>query len=183
MDRQKLKELILKVSYREGNFTLASGQKSDFYIDLKPTALHPDGAYALGHLAVEMALKENLKIDAVGGMTLGADPIATSVSLAAREKGLIWPAFIVRKEPKSHGTSRFIEGTENLKPGARVLVVEDVVTTGGSSLKAIQHIKDAGYDPVAVFALVDREQGGKETFEKAGLMFFPLFSIREIRNK
>jgi len=183
MDRQKLKELILKVSYREGDFTLASGLKSDFYIDLKPTTLHPDGAYALGKLAVECVEKSGLKVDAVGGMTLGADPIATSVSLAAREKGYSWPAFIVRKEPKSHGTSRFIEGTENLKPGARVLVVEDVVTTGGSSLKAIQHLRDAGYEPVAVFTLVDREQGGRETFENAGLKLLPLFTIREIRQK
>jgi orotate phosphoribosyltransferase len=183
MDRQKLKELILKVSYREGNFTLASGKKSDFYIDLKPTTLHPDGAYALGRLAVEKIIEAGIPIDAVGGMTLGADPIGTAVSLAAREKGLQWPAFIVRKEPKDHGTSRYVEGTENLRPGARLLVVEDVVTTGGSSLKAIEHLRNAGYVPAAVLTLVDREQGGKEAFEKAGVPLLSLFSIKEIRSK
>ena len=179
--KSQLIELIRKVSYREGDFTLASGQKSTFYVDLKPTTLHPDGAYLIGKLAVEYVKSQGLQIDAVGGLTLGADPIATAVSLAAREVGLSWPAFIVRKEPKDHGTARYIEGVENLKPGARVLVLEDVVTTGGSSLKAIERLREAGYNPVAVLTVVDREQGGKEKFTAMGLGFVALARLGEVR--
>src|SRR6478609_8399805 len=125
-----LPKLIRQRSYREGDFTLASGKKSTFYVDLKATTLHPDGAYLVGKLAVAEAKRAGLEVQGVGGLTLGADPIATAVSLAAREAGLEWPAFIVRKEPKDHGTARYIEGVENLRPGAKLLVVEDVVTTG-----------------------------------------------------
>ena len=176
-----LAKLIKKLSYREGDFTLASGKKSNFYIDLKNTTLHPEGAHWIGKLAVDLVIKRKLHIDAVGGMTLGADPIATAVSLAAYEKKLSWPAFIVRKEPKKHGTSQFIEGTENLKPSARVLVVEDVVTTGGSSLKAIEILKTAGYQPVAVLTVVDRQEGGEKVFQDLGLDFLALTRISEIR--
>lgn len=179
--RRELIKLVRNLSYREGDFTLVSGQKSGFYIDLKATTLHPDGAYWLGRLAVQVMRESEVLVDAVGGLTLGADPIATAVSLAAREAGLRWPAFIVRKEPKGHGTSRFIEGTENLRPGARCLVVEDVVTTGGSSLKAIERLREAGYQPVAVMTIVDREQGGRETFERAGVQFIPLLTIGDVR--
>ena len=180
--KSALIKLIREKSYREGEFTLASGKKSSFYIDLKPTTLHPEGAYLIGKLAVEAILSEGLEIDAVGGLTLGADPIATAVSLASRDAGCSWPAFIVRKEPKDHGTARYIEGTENLKPGARVLVVEDVVTTGGSSQKAIERLRDAGYEPIAVLTIVDREQGGAEVFTREGLKFIPLLKLSEIRN-
>jgi orotate phosphoribosyltransferase len=173
--------LIRDRSYREGDFTLASGKKSSFYIDLKATTLHPDGAYLIGRAVVARARSEGLAIDAVGGLTLGADPMATAVSLAAREAGLQWPAFIVRKEPKGHGTSQYIEGTENLKPGARVLVLEDVVTTGGSSLKAIERLREAGFKPVAVMAVVDREQGGRAAFEAVGVKFLALTTLEEVK--
>src|SRR5690606_28611464 len=123
-DHDALKKLIREKSYREGDFTLASGQKSSYYIDLKATTLHPDGAYLIGRLVVKKALDLGWNIDAVGGLTLGSYPIATAVSLAAREAQLTWPAFIVRKEPKKHGTSRYIHGVEILKPGARVLILE-----------------------------------------------------------
>lgn len=180
-DRDKLKSLIREKSYREGDFTLASGQKSTFYIDLKATTLSADGAHLIGRLAVERVSKEGLQADAVGGMTLGADPIATAVSLASREKGWNWPAFIVRKEPKQHGTSQWIEGVENLEKGAKLLVVEDVVTTGGSSLKAIARLREEGFDPVALLTIVDREQGGAEAFESEGVRMFSLFTISEIQ--
>ncbi|MGZ3698784.1 MAG: orotate phosphoribosyltransferase, partial [Bdellovibrionota bacterium] len=145
----ELAKLVKKLSYREGDFTLASGQKSKFYVDLKATTLHPYGAWLIGKLAVECADREGLLVEGVGGLTLGADPLATAVSLAAREQGLHWPAFIVRKEPKDHGTARYIEGVENLRPGASLLVLEDVVTTGMSSMKAIERLREAGYNPVA----------------------------------
>lgn len=178
---EKLRSLIRERSYREGDFMLASGQKSSFYIDLKATTLHPEGAFQIGKLAADLIVEEKLNIDGVGGLTLGADPLATAVSLAGRNIQQSWPAFIVRKEPKGHGTSRYIEGVENFTPGARMLVLEDVVTTGGSSLKAIQRLREAGYDPVAVLTVVDREQGGAEVFEKEGLRFFSLLTISQIQ--
>lgn len=180
--KNKLIQLIRQVSYREGDFTLASGQKSRFYIDLKSTTLHPDGAYWIGQLSVEKLLSSGLLIQAVGGLTLGADPLATAISLAARERGLSWPAFIVRKESKDHGTGRFIEGTENLRSGASVIVLEDVVTTGGSSLKAIERLRQAGYHPVAALTVVDREQGGAQRIEAAGVQFLSLIKLSEIQN-
>lgn len=180
--RRNLISLIREASYREGDFTLASGKKSRFYIDLKATTLHPDGAHWIGELAVELALREKLGIDGVGGLTLGADPLATAISLAARARGLSWPAFIVRKEPKDHGTSRYIEGTENLKPGANVLVLEDVVTTGGSSIKAIERLREAGYNPVATLTVVDRQQGGAEALAAQGLRFFSLLTLEDIQS-
>lgn len=182
-DWDKLKDLVRQRSYREGDFTLASGQKSTFYIDLKATTLHPDGAYLIGRLAVAKAREQKWNIDAVGGLTLGADPIATAVSLAAREAKLQWPAFIVRKEPKKHGTSRYIEGVENLKAGAKVLVLEDVVTTGGSSLKAIERLREAGYEPVAVLTVVDREQGGAEAFRQVGVELASLLKISDLKSQ
>ncbi len=179
--KRDLIRLIREKSYREGDFTLASGKKSSFYVDLKATTLHHDGAYLIGKLTVEVVRAAGLKVDAVGGLTLGADPLATAVSLASREAGLGWPAFIVRKEPKDHGTSRWVEGTENLRAGARVLVLEDVVTTGGSSLKAIERLREAGYEPVAVLTVVDRQQGGAEAFAKVGVKLISLATIEEIR--
>ncbi|MBC7693760.1 MAG: orotate phosphoribosyltransferase [Methylotenera sp.] len=185
--KKDLLNLIREKSYREGDFTLASGQKSNFYIDLKATTLHSEGAYLIGKLTIQ-TLKDRAasltsKIQGVGGLTLGADPLATSVSLASREAGLHWPAYIVRKEPKAHGTSKYIEGTENLPEGAQVLVIEDVVTTGGSSLKAIERLREAGYRPVAVLTVVDREQGGEEVFRNAGVEYFSLLTITEIRSR
>lgn len=179
--RADLFRLIKKLSYREGDFTLASGKKSTFYIDLKATTLHPDGAHLIGEVAVETVLQSGLKIDAVGGLTLGADPLATAISLAARARGITWPAFIVRKEAKDHGTARYIEGTENMKPGGNVLVLEDVVTTGGSSQKAIERLREAGYNPVAVLTVVDREQGGVETLAKQGLKLISLATLENVR--
>jgi orotate phosphoribosyltransferase len=181
VDIESLNQLVRARSYREGDFTLVSGQKSTFYVDLKATTLHPDGAYLIGKLTVKLVQELGLEVEGAGGLTLGADPLATAVSLAAREEGLRWPAFIVRKEPKAHGTARYIEGVENLRPGAKLLVMEDVVTTGGSSLKAIERLREAGYDPVAVLTVVDREQGGRAIFEKAGVKFLPLTTLKAVQ--
>jgi orotate phosphoribosyltransferase len=179
--KKNLFKLIKKLSYREGDFTLASGKKSSFYIDLKATTLHPDGAYLIGEVAFQAILASGLSIDAVGGLTLGADPLATAISLAARSHGVIWPAFIVRKESKDHGTGRYIEGIENMRPGASVLVLEDVVTTGGSSQKAIDRLVEAGFNPVATLTIVDRQQGGEELLTKQGLRFLKLATLEDIR--
>lgn len=179
----RLIDILCKVSYREGKFKLASGKESTFYIDVKTTSLHPDGAHLIGQLAVERIIKEGLKIEGVGGLTLGADPLATAISLAARTAGHMWPAFIVRKEPKEHGTSKYIEGTENLKPGARLLVLEDVVTTGGSSIKAIERLKEAGYEPITVLTVVDRLEGGERNIRKQGVGFLALATIEDIKKR
>lgn len=181
--KDRLISLIRKVSYREGDFTLASGKKSRFYIDLKATTLHPEGADLIGKLAVQELSRKGWTIDAVGGLTLGADPIATAVSLAAWSQGMSWPAFIVRKEPKAHGTSRYIEGVENLRPGASVVVLEDVVTTGGSSLKAVERLKESGFEPLGVLSVVDREEGGREIFEQKSLELISLVTVSELRQR
>lgn len=188
----RLLRLIRERSYREGDFTLASGKKSKFYIDMKATTLSAEGAFLIGRLTFEMVRRfadirfkgagGAATIDAVGGLTLGADPIATAVSLAAYSQGVDWPAFIVRKEAKGHGTGRYVEGRENLKPGAKVIVLEDVVTTGGSSIKAIERLREEGYDPVAVLTVVDREEGGEAALKATGLEFLRLLSISDLRS-
>ena len=179
--KDALLKFILEKSYREGDFTLASGQKSKFYIDLKPTLLHPKGADLIGKVCVDWLLQEKLTFDGVGGLTLGADPIVMSVSLAALSKGIVMPATMIRKEPKKHGTSRYIEGVENFKKGDSFLVVEDVVTTGGSAQKAIEILLNEGYRPTTVFSIVDREAGGREVFEKLGLRFHSIFTLSELQ--
>ena len=139
-----LLNMILERSYKEGDFTLSSGQKSTFYIDLKPTILHPVGAKAIGELTAQWIASQKLKFDGVGGLTLGADPIVMAVSRGALDAGIVIPASMIRKEPKKHGTSRFIEGVENFPAGSNFLVVEDVVTTGASAIKAIEILKNEG---------------------------------------
>lgn len=179
--KNELIQFIRKQSYREGDFTLVSGKRSDFYIDLKATTLHPKGADLIGRLAAAIIREKGLGVKAVGGLTLGADPIATAVSLACYREGMELPAFIVRKEPKTHGTSQYVEGTENLLSGAEVMVLEDVVTTGGSGMKAVDRLRAQGYRPTVVLTVVDRGEGGKEAFEKAGLPLISLATIDEIK--
>jgi orotate phosphoribosyltransferase len=179
--RIDLLKMILEKSYREGDFTLSSGQKSNFYIDLKPTILHPEGAAMVGALCVEWMLTEKLTFQGVGGLTLGADPIVMAVSLAALQKKIILPATMIRKEAKKHGTSRFIEGVENFRQGDHFVVVEDVDTTGGSAKKAIEILKNEGFTPTHVFSLVDREAGGALEFEKLGCKFKALYTLTELR--
>jgi len=180
-----LLQLIRTLSYREGDFTLSSGARSSFYIDMKATTLHPEGARLIGELAFEACLHAGVasQIQGVGGLTLGADPIATAVSLAAWRKGYLWPAFLVRKGAKGHGTSRLVEGMENLPQNARLLVVEDVSTTGKSALEAVQKLRDTGFHPAAVLSVVDRHQGASERFEAEKLHFLPLVTLEELRAK
>ncbi|MCM0606127.1 MAG: orotate phosphoribosyltransferase [Xanthomonadaceae bacterium] len=180
--KTQLASLIKRLSYKEGDFTLASGKKSNFYVDLKNTTLHPEGADLLGTLIVRDILEKRIHVDGVGGMTMGADPIATAVSLAAFSRGLVWPAFIVRKDPKDHGTGQYVEGTANLSKGSRLLVVEDVVTTGGSSLKAIERLKAEGYTIAALMTIVDREQGGRDAFESQGVQFLNLLTLNDVKS-
>ncbi len=181
--REKLKQIIMEKSYEEREVILASGRKSNFYFDSKHTTLHPEGSYLVGKLFFEEIKKFNQEVKGVGGLTLGADPIATAVSLISYLEGQPIPAFIVRKEPKTHGISQWIEGWKNLETGVPVIIVEDVVTTGGSSLKAAKRVKEAGYSIVGIVALVDREEGGREKIEAEGYTLRSIFTKSELLNK
>jgi len=181
--KETLLKMILEKSYREGDFTLSSGQKSKFYIDLKPTILHPVGAKAIGELTMEWIKSQKLSFDGVGGLTLGADPIVMAVSRGALDAGVVMPASMIRKEPKKHGTSRFIEGIENFKPGSNFLVVEDVVTTGASAKKAIEILRAEGFKVSHVLSLVDREAGGTAEFAELGVQFHAFYTISELQKR
>ncbi|MBI3179668.1 MAG: orotate phosphoribosyltransferase [Deltaproteobacteria bacterium] len=166
-------------SLKTGPVTLASGKTSNFYIDCKETALHAQGAALIGQLVFDhvVALRgEGLAIAGVGGLTMGADPIALATAVVSAASQEPVHAFIVRKEPKGHGTQSFVEGRANLPAGSAVLIVEDVVTTGGSTLKAIERARAAGLSPVAVLALVDREEGGAAAIAASGVRFAALFT-------
>lgn len=150
---------------------------------MKETALHPEGAHLIGLLSVDVILREGLRPFAVGGMTLGADPLATAVSLAGFALGLSMPAFIVRKQPKDHGTLAWVEGAKTYPTGADLLVLEDVVTTGGSSIKAAEKLQEAGFKPTSLITVVDRLEGAREAIEARGIRFFSLCDLREIRDR
>lgn len=175
-EREQLRQLLKGESLMFGDFTLASGKKSTFYFDSKKTTLLPDGAWLTAREFLRVIRKHGIEADAIGGLTLGADPIVCPVAALSFPEGRPLRAFIVRKETKEHGTGKRIEG--NLKPGSRVIIVDDVVTTAGSTLQAIDAAKDAGHTVVAVLCLVDREEGGAAKL--AAYPFYPLFSRSEI---
>ncbi len=173
--RGRLLELLKEKAYKKGKVILTSGKESDFYIDCRPVTLHPEGAYLVGKLLYEMLLNSPKMIGGVGGLTLGADPIATAVSITSYLEGNPIPAFIVRKESKKHGRGLWIEGIGNLPEGTAVAIVEDVVTTGGSTLKAIERATEEGLEVVKVLAIVDREEGGQGNLEQKGFKLESLF--------
>ena len=170
-DRARLLELLTALSFERKAVTLSSGRTSNFYVDCKQTTLHPEGQVLVGRILFrELKLFEERRgsrIGGIGGLTLGADPIACSVALTSTLAGSPFPAFVVRKEPKGHGTEQYIEGLSNLTPGDKLAVVEDVITTGGSALRAIERVRAAGFVVPLVFALVDRQEGGREKIEEA----------------
>lgn len=178
--RQRLKELLLEKSYREGKIKLTSGKESDFYIDGKQTTLDAEGAYLCGRLLYDLICASDVKIDGVGGMTLGADPLVTAVSMVSYLEGGPLPAFIVRKEPKSHGTENYIEGKKNLPPGARVALLEDVVTTGGTLLQVIERVQSQGFEVGLVATVVDRQEGGVEALAAKGYKLHTVFTREEL---
>jgi len=178
--RQRLKDLLLQKSYREGKVKLSSGLESDFYIDGKQTTLDAEGAYLCGKLLYEMIRTEGKDIDGVGGMTLGADPLVTATSLVSYLDNDSIPAFIVRKEPKGHGTGNYIEGKSNLPDGARVALLEDVVTTGGTLLQVIDRVEAQGFEVGLVATVVDRQEGGKEALAEKGYKLLSVFTREEL---
>ena len=175
----RLKEIIKEKSYEKRKVVLSSGLESDFYFDGKQTTLHAEGAYLTGKLFFD-AIKDIKDVEGVGGLTLGADPIATATSVASYLAGRPIPAFIIRKEPKGHGTGAWLEGRKNFRPGSTVVIVEDVVTSGGSSLKAIRRAEEEGLRVIGVVTLVDREEGGRENIEKEGYWLKAIFTKTDI---
>ncbi|MER3493463.1 MAG: orotate phosphoribosyltransferase [Mastigocladus sp. ERB_26_2] len=177
--RNKLLDLFCQLAYQEGDFVLSSGQPSSYYINGKQVTLHPQGALAIGRILLSLLPPDT---EAVAGLTLGADPIVTAVSVvSALEKRPI-PALIVRKEAKGHGTKAYIEGP-NLSAGANVVVLEDVVTTGQSAMKAVERLRAADYTVNQVISLVDRQQGGAEFYNSVGLNFQAVFTIENIQER
>ena len=175
-EREQLRVLLKAESLIFGDFTLASGKKSTFYFDSKRTTLRSDGAWLTAREILRLIREHRIEADAIGGLTLGADPIVCPVAALSHAEGPTLRAFIVRKEAKDHGTGRRIEG--NLAPGSRVIIVDDVVTTAGSTIKAIEAAEGEGHTVVAVICLVDREEGGAAKL--AAYPFYPVFRRTEI---
>ena len=177
--RAALLDLLCHVAYKEGDFLLSSGQHTSYYINGKQVTLHAQGGALVGRVLLPLLLPDT---KAVAGLTLGADPIVTAASIVAAYEGRALTALIVRKEAKGHGTRAYIEGPE-LPPGTPIAVLEDVVTTGQSAMKAVHRLIDAGYTIRQVISLVDREQGGGELYQQEGLEFKSVFSIQDIQHR
>ncbi|ABS27868.1 orotate phosphoribosyltransferase [Anaeromyxobacter sp. Fw109-5] len=204
-DRARLLELLRALSFERRKVILASGKESDFYVDCKRTTLTAEGHVLVGRLLFDRVRRITPLVRGVGGLTLGADPIASAIALtsfleyearraqgqpdeAAPERaggpGGQYPpgtidSYVVRKEPKGHGTGQWIEGRKTIPDGSRVVVIEDVVTTGGSALKAIERCRVEKLEPVACLALVDRMEGGREAIEAQGVPLQALFTRQD----
>jgi orotate phosphoribosyltransferase len=176
--RTRLLDLIAQRSARRGTFTLSSGKQSDLYIDCRLTTMHPEGLALIGPLGLAAIADRGWRPDAVGGLTLGADPVSYAIAYASQLAGNPTRSFTVRKEAKTHGTGKLIEGP--FAAGDRVVVIEDVITTGGSALKAVDAVRAAGGAVVGVLAVVDRQEGGREAIEAAGLAVASLATAAEI---
>ncbi|MFZ3375079.1 MAG: orotate phosphoribosyltransferase [Chthoniobacterales bacterium] len=182
--KEQLLEILREKSVCRGTFTLASGAQSDFYIDAKQTTHDPAGAILVGRVGWELvkriARESKVRVDSIGGLTMGADPIAHSIGILAHleNSSSELQTFVVRKEPKAHGRHKLIEG--NFSEGDSVVVVDDVITTGGSTLQAIKAIEEAGGRVAFVVVLVDRQEGGRENIEKRGHKVVPIFTRADL---
>ena len=174
----RLKQLLIERSIQKGNFVLASGKSSTFYVDARLTTMSPEGMVTIGPLALEKFEALGWKPDSIGGLTLGADPVAFAVSYATARRPVPLRAFTVRKQAKQHGTGNLIEGP--FRAGDKVVVAEDVITTGKSAIQAIDAIENAGGVIIGVLAIVDREDGGREAIMARGYDVISLTSITEL---
>ncbi len=179
--RARLIELIREHSYREGDFVLASGKRSRFYIDLRRTSLTTEGAALIGELLLDLIVARGWQPGAIGGMTLGADPLTTAIGIAAWRRGVTTSSFIVRKEAKGHGAGRQVEIGGDLPPGSDVVVLDDTVTTGGSTLRAIEAMREAGYRVIGAACIVDRGEGGEQALAAAGVPLAALLTLEDLR--
>jgi orotate phosphoribosyltransferase len=176
-DRDALIALMRQKALKFGQFTLASGKKASYYLDGKQITLDPEGARLVAEGLLDLLAAAGPLPDAIGGMSIGADPITAAVVVMSAVRGTPLLGFMVRKEPKGHGTQQYIEGP--VQPGQSVAIVEDVVTTGGSSLLAIERAEAFGLKVVRVLAIVDRMEGGSQQFARRGYPFASLLSIRD----
>lgn len=177
-DRDRLRGLLLERSFRTGDFVLASGARSRYYIDCRTTTTHAEGQALVGRLGLRMLRDAGLRPDAVGGLTMGADPVSYAIAHASWLADDAVNAFSVRKQPKEHGTGKRVEGC--FASGDRVVVVEDVVTSGKSALQACDAVEAEGGTVLAVLALVDRESGGRQAIEARGYPVHALFAVAEL---
>lgn len=177
--QQQLRELLWRKSLARGSFKLASGRRSDYYLDCKLTTLDPDGAPLTGRAILELLKEKHIKAEAIGGMSMGADPIVSAVVTVSKSMGQPIHGFLIRKEPKEHGRGKQIEGFE-AEPGTKVIVVDEVCTTGKSTLDAVRVAEEKGFEVVAVVILVDREEGGDELREKFKSRFFHICTVKEL---
>jgi len=175
-ERKKLLKLVKKKALTIGDITLSSGKKSNYYIDCRKITLDPEGAYLVASILLEFFREK--RIDAVGGLTLGADPICGALAAVSYNLDNPLPAFIVRKKSKKHGTRNSVEG--NLKPGYRVAVVDDVATSGGSLLQVVEIVQDMGCDVIKVVVIVDRDEGARELLAKKGIRLESIFSRADL---
>ena len=182
--KEQLRALLQQKSVCHGEFTLASGARSDFYVDARVTTMDPRGAQLIGQVGWQLVKETSStlgrRVNAIGGLTLGADPVALSIGIAAQLEDPSTPlqVFSVRKAAKEHGRLKRIEG--NFSPGDSVVVVDDVITTGGSTIQAIEAIEEAKGSVAFVLVLVDREEGGRENIEKRGHKVVPIFARSDL---
>lgn len=179
-DRELLLDRIARFSFERRRVVLSSGRESDYYLDCRRVTLEPEGARLCGRVFYNLYRRDLAPVEAVGGPTMGADPLVMSFMLRALESGERLPAFLVRKEAKAHGSGNRIEGLYAVRPGARVLLLEDVLTTGGSLLVALEAVRAAGLQAQAAMVLVDREEGGREALAAVGLPVLAAFRAAEV---
>lgn len=177
--RDRLRDLLLERSVKRGDFVLASGARSSYYVDCRTTSTSAEGQVLIGALALELIRTSGLEPEVIGGLTMGADPVSYAIAHSSwGSEGGPLDAFTVRKQPKDHGTGKRVEG--NFRAGQRALVIEDVVTSGGSALQACDAVEAEGGTVVGVLALIDREEGGRERIEERGYPVVTVFRISEL---
>ena len=177
-DKAALNRLLLERSVKRGDFVLASGRRSAFYIDARLTTMSAAGLVLIGRFGLDALRERGWAPQSVGGLTMGADPVAYALATASAAAPPVIDAFSVRKEPKGHGTGRRIEG--NFTPGTQVVVVEDVLTTGGSALTAVEAIREGGGTILGVLVVVDREEGGRTAVEGQGIEVVSITTATEL---
>jgi orotate phosphoribosyltransferase len=175
--KDRLKSVLLENSILRGRFTLASGKESDYYIDARLTTLHPEGVSLVADIFLE-EIKRGPRIEAVGGPTMGADPIVGAILGASHRGNYPLRGFLVRKKEKEHGTGKLVEG--NLRSGDNAAIIEDVVTSGGSVITAVDAVRSAGAFARKILVIVDREEGAAEKFGEMGIEFYSIFKISEL---
>jgi orotate phosphoribosyltransferase len=173
-------DVIKERSYAEGDFVLASGKRSKFYLDLKPTMLDPEGANLLAELIIDYIRDLDIKVDLVGGLAMGAVPLVSAVTMLSLTRWKRLPGFVVRKEAKDHGTKKLIETADALS-GKNVVILDDVTTTGESAMLAVDAARKAGANVVLLLAIVDREEGAADFYKEKNISFKSLFRIRDFQ--